>query len=284
MRSCLLVILILSIIFLGCSKEKFRSPEIQLGHVDIIIDNESYIKLTQDTFMTRYFAMTFYDTSEYGKQPTYDFFMIGQENFLHFSDTRGFYEKQTGGANLIFQTIKPGMLDSLKIAWKNYSTYALDDNSSSGPSHTLYELFPLLNWDRVEKPRLIPFLTTYSPESYRNWNLNTEGADMRTFLASQAGAGINRVLFKKINAVYLNATERENELLRAALMVSGYKEENGIFTHPSSAAIYINTIQDENINRFTKCRISLSSPFQYENKFGRLRISMKETECWLYYE
>lgn len=275
------IIILISMIFLhSCSENKIHTPDMQLGHVDIILDNESYIKLTQDTFMTKFFSYTFYDTTEYNKLPSYDFFMIGQENFLHFSEAKGFYAKQTGGLNLIFQSLKPGMTDSIKLAWKNFSPYALDENSSAGPTHTLHEIYPLLNWDNVVKPRIIPFMTTYSQESYKNWNLSTDGVDMKAFLASQMGTEINRLLFKKILEVHLKATERETELLKSALLVSGYKEEKDYYIHPSSAGVFIKPAENDSVTRAVKLRISLSTPFQYEKTFNKLNVTMSGLDCW----
>jgi len=273
------------IVLYGCSENKFHTPASQLGHIDVILDNESFIQLTRDTFMTHTFSYVFYDTSEYGNLPSYDFFMVGQENFIHFSESKGFYQNQSGGMNLVFQTLKPDMQDSLKIAWKNFSSYALDENLSSGPTHALYEVFPLLNWSNIDKPRLIPFLSTYSAQTFKNMQLDYNGADMKSFLSAQIGPWIRRVLFRKITSVYLNATSREAELLRAALLVSGYKADGDKFTHyGGSADIYINIIEDESMKRINKFSVALSTTALFEKTFNRLKISLNGDSGWIIYE
>jgi hypothetical protein len=279
------LVLVLSGLFLtGCSKNE-GVPESELGHIDIILDTATFNALARDTFMTTYFAYTFKDTTLYGLSFSYDFFVMGQENFLHISQERSFWQGQAGGMGFVYQTKKPDMKDSIHAAWKKFTPFALEDNVSNGQGYSLIEVLPVLNWQNITTPRIVPYLSTYSTESYKTWGFTEHdmkvGVGMKSFLFRSFGASISNTLFKSIAELDITATEREKELLESALFAAGYKESGGVYKHPVSAAVKITVNEQEPFKRFNKMKIMLSRNVQpMEKVFNRLKVTFDKDVCW----
>jgi hypothetical protein len=219
MKTIAVILVSCSMIFIfSCGEKKHDSdvPESFLSHVDIVLDTGTVRALHSDNFITTIFGMPLLDTITMMGRPSYDFFILGQESYLHISEARGFYQSQSGGVSVIIQSKKPGMLDPLMAAWKKHATYAIEVNTSSSPGFTLHEVFPVIGWTNIQHPRLTPILTTYSPETYTKWGMGDSlqtGVGMKTYMQNWCGEDISRFLFKKIDEIYLNATEREKEIL-----------------------------------------------------------------------
>jgi hypothetical protein len=283
------LILFAFIIFIsgcGSEKEKIPVPVSFLGHIDIILDTTTIRQIAEDEYMMKTFGISNFDTLAIGNQKSYDMFMVGRENFLHFSQAREFYQNQQGGVNLIFQSKKPEMKDSLMNTWKKFTEVALDVNVSSGTGFTLYEIMPLHSMTGVTHPMVMPILSTYSTESYRTWGFTdslANGVGMRTFLS---GYGSSAVLFDKIAEVHLNATSREFEILKSGLFAAGYTEEGTKFELPGSASVFVTINENENINRLVSIKFTLSRVLSepYEKTFNRLKVSFGGNSGWFTYQ
>jgi len=277
---------VISISGCGSEKEKIPVPTSFLGHVDIILDTTTIRQMAEDEFMMKTFGISSFDTLIMNNQKSYDMFMIGRENFLHFSQAREYYRNQQGGVSLIFQSKKPEMKDSLMNTWKKFTDFALDVNVSSGTGFTLYEIMPLYSLTNATHPRVMPILTTYSTESYRTWGFTdsiASGVGMKTFLS---GYGSSAVLFDKIAEVHLNATSKELELLKSGLFAAGYEEEGTKFELPGSATVFAAVNENENLNRLVSIKFVLSKKLSepYEKTFNRLRVSLQGNTGWFTYQ
>ncbi len=283
----ILAILILA----GCGSDKNDTsvPKSFLGHLDIIIDTSTVRQLAEDEYLMKSFGISFFDTVMMGNQRSFDMFILGQENFLHFSQAREFYQNQAGGLNLIFQSKKPEMKDSLVNTWKKFTELALDVNISKGTGYTLFEVLPMYNWTNVSHPRVIPFLTTYSFESYRTWGFGDSlisGVGMRTFMSSWGGQDLKAIYFDKILEVHMNATAKELEVLKSALFASGYTEEGNVYKHEGSATIFITVNENENASRISRIKFALSSIFSvpFEKTYNRLKVSLGGNVGWFTFQ
>jgi len=275
-----LIICVFAVSFItgcGSEKEKIPVPTSFLGHVDIILDTTTIRQISEDEFMMKTFGISSFDTLIIGNQKSYDMFMIGRENFLHFSQAREYYRNQQGGVSLIFQSKKPEMKDSLMNTWKKFTDVALDVNVSNGAGFTLYEIMPLYSLTSATHPKVTPILTTYSTESYRTWGFTdsiSNGVGMRTFLS---GMGSSAALFDKITEIHLNATSKELEILKSGLFAAGYSEDGLEFELPGSATIFVTVNENENLNRLVNMKFALSRnvPEPYEKTFNRLKVSFE---------
>jgi len=282
----------ISIIFLsGCGKsdkKDIQGPEMYLGHLDLILDTATIRALASDDFMRSEFDVSKFDTVSLGGKKSYDFFMMGQENFLHISQARGFYENQAGGLNVILQSRKPSMKDSLMDTWKKFTSYALEVNTSPGNGSTLYEILPLVSWTNITTPRILPFMSTYSGDSYNTWNIGDSmrtGLTMKGFMKLIAGPQVDLILFKKIEEVYINATTREKEILRSALLAAGYTEEGDTYKHKTSATLFLKVSDSGPVTRISKIKFKLSRNVPLREKtYSRLRTSLNNDEGWFYFE
>lgn len=270
----------------GSEKEKIPVPVSFLGHIDIILDTATISQIAEDEFMMKTFGISNFDTLILNNQKSYDMFLVGRENFLHFSQAREFYQNQQGGVSLIFQSKKPEMKDSLMNTWKKFTDFALDVNISSGTGFTLYEIMPLYSMTNVTHPRVMPVLSTYSTESYRTWGFADSlitGVGMRTFLS---GYGSSAVLFDRIAEVHLNATSKEFEVLKSGLFAAGYTEVGSAYELPGSAAVFVTVNENENLNRLVSIKFVLSRnvPEPYEKTFNRLKVSLQGNTGWFTYQ
>lgn len=270
----------------GSEKEKIPVPTSFLGHVDIILDTTTIRQIAEDEYMMKTFGISNFDTIVIGNQKSYDMFIIGRGNFLHFSQAKEFYQNQPGGVNLIFQSKKPEMKDSLMNTWKKFTDFALDVNVSSGTGFTLYEIMPLYSMTNVTHPRVMPILSTYSTESYRTWGFADSlinGVGMRTFLS---GYGSSAVLFDKIAEVHLNATSKELEVLKSGLFAAGYTDEGSEYKLPGSATVFVTVNENENLNRLVSIKFALSRVLSepYEKTFNRLKVSLQGNTGWFTYQ
>ncbi len=277
------------ILLSGCSSDKQSGlPEVYLGHVDLILDTATVRSIKSDDFLTKIFAVSFSDTTNMAGKPSYDLFLIGRENFFHISEARGFYENQAGGLNVVMQSRKTGMKDSLMAAWKKFTESALEVNTSTGSGYQLDEILPLLNWKNLTQSRIIPFISTYSSGMYEKIGLKDSlatGVTMKTFIRAEAGPPVDNVLFKNIEELYVNASEQENKILRSALLASGYEESAGTYTHKTSGKIIINVKDNGSLNKLSRMKVRLASSTQpLEKTYNRLRVSIKNDEAWFYFE
>lgn len=274
----------------GCSSENKLSglPEIYLGHVDIILDTATVRAIRSDEFLTKVFSFSFADTLNMAGKPSYDMFLFGRENFLHISEARGFYENQAGGLGIILQSRRPGVKDSIMTGWKKFTDLALEVNTSKGDGYQLDEVMPLLNWNNITQPRIIPYISTFSSGMYEKIGLKdsvASGVTMRTFIRAQGGPVTDNILFSKIEELYINATEQENKILKSALLASGFEESAGTYTHRSSGKIIVNVKDNGSPNKLSKMKIRLASGTQpIEKTYSRLRLSIKNDEAWFYFE
>jgi hypothetical protein len=289
-RTYAFIAVIVVLLISGCSSDNKQTglPEVYLGHVDIILDTATVRAIQSDEFLTKIFAMSISDTVKMGGKPSYDLFLLGRENFFHISEARGFYVNQAGGLNIVMQSRKSGMKDSLMTAWKKFTESALEVNTSTGSGYQLDEIMPLLNWNNVIQPRIIPFVSTYSSGMYEKIGLKdslASGVTMKTFMRAEVGPAIDNVLFKNIEELYINASEQENKILSSALLASGYVESGGTYTHKTSGKIFVNVKENGSVNKLSKMKVRLASATQpLEKTYNRLRLSIKNDEAWFYFE
>jgi hypothetical protein len=283
-----LIFAILITMLYGCSSEKEYVPQSFLGHVDIVLDTATVRALAADGFIRGEFSMVFYDTIIMVDQRSYDMYIIGTENFLHISEARGFYGTQEGGLNVIMQSKKPDMQDSLIAAWKKFTAFALEINPSKGQGYELFEVLPVIGWTNIQHPRIIPFLSTYSAESFKTWGYPdsvSNGLTMKTFMLSMAGPSVDYVLFRKIEELYISATTKEKDLLASALFAGGYEKEQDAYVHPASAKIIINVMENESMRRINKIKIKLNrSVPAFEKTYGRLKLTLNNDTGWIYFD
>jgi hypothetical protein len=181
------------------------------------------------------------------------------------------------------------MKDSLTVAWKKFTPYALEENVSNGQGYTLIEVLPVLNWQNINTPRIVPYLSTYSPESYKTWGFSDHeiatGVSMKTFMTKNFGAAISTVLFNSIAEIDINATEREEELLISALKAAGYEEKGDMFVHPVSASVKIIVNENEPFKRLNRMKIKLTRNVQpMEKVYNKLKLTFDKDECWFIVE
>lgn len=195
MKKIISIIALACFVFYSCKEEtkNLPGPASDLGHIDLILDSATWEAVRNDSFMKNEFAVINNDTGSYGGKPSYDLYLLGQLNFLHISQANGFWAGQRGGGVLIFQTQKPGMIDSVLLTWKQYFSDSLDLHTYKGSDFTLYEAMAWYKIDstRPKEPVMFASLTSYSKDAYKNWGITDSiinaGLAMKQFMADWGG-------------------------------------------------------------------------------------------------
>lgn len=273
-----LIILLTLIALSSCQKEveaevEIKIPTSEMGHIDLVLDSLAFHDVLQDTFLTEIFSVSSQDTTMYSK-PSYDLYLLGQETFLHFSLAKEFWDKMEGSGVLVFQSINPGMGDSLLQAWQTHHADSLYFHTYKGSDFQLEEIMPnrKINPEESKQANFTPILTSYTKESYLNWGFTEDelkqGVSMRQFMKSWDTTTVNKP-FKKINALAVQVLPQELVELESALITLGYTKGTESFTHQIHPEIYYSIFESSPFTRYTKIEIELDDPnLTYETQLG----------------
>ena len=260
------LLLLLAVLAFACEKKRtyFKAPISDLGHIDLVLDSVAFYSVLKDSFLTREFAFMSQDTVTYGGKPSYDIYLAGQENFLHISLAKGYWQNKTGSGVLVFQTQKPDMKDSLLIAWKQYYTDSLSDHVFKGDNFDLGEVMAYYPAGQRSDARPIFFsnLTSYSQQSYRNWGISDSsifnGVSMREFMNWHPT--IPEKLFNKITRLTLRVTDTEFKDLESALKTVGYTQSGDRFIHQTNPEVSFEIDQKGNFPKYKLVEIEMARP------------------------
>ena len=240
------------------------TPLSDLAHIDIILDSATWAAVKSDSFISKEFAVINSDTAHYGGKPSYDLYLLGRLNFLHLSQAKEFWSGQRGGGVLVFQTQKPGLKDSLLNSWKQFYKDSLFIHTYKGSDFTLNEILAWYKKDSTKPklPSLFANLTTYSADAYKNWGITDSivnaGLALKQFMSDWGGEELKNKLFHSITELHMTINEREFVEIRSALLATGYKEENKIFTHSFNPPVYI-TVTNASVNsKYTRVKFKLT--------------------------
>lgn len=268
MKSFIYFTIVLStILFFSCEKKQtyFKAPISDLGHIDLILDSIDYYSILNDTFLTEAFAFFMRDTVTYGGKPSYDTYLAGQENFLHISLAKGYWDNREGSGIVVFQTRKPDMNDSLLAAWKQYYPDSLSSHVFNGDGFELGEIMTYQPKEQQIKKKAIFFsnLTSYSKQSLMNWGMNdsliASGISMREFLKDWDPT-IPGKLFKRITQLSVQVTENEFDDLSSALKTVGYSQTGDSFNHDSNPKVLFEIVPEDKFPKYKRIEIELSRP------------------------
>ncbi|MEO5947133.1 MAG: DUF5829 family protein [Chitinophagaceae bacterium] len=286
-------ILITAIILYACNdirkETKSTAPVSDLCHIDLIVDTATWFAIKNDSFFQKEFAVLESDTAYYGGKPSYDLYMLGQLDFLHISQAKGFWANQEGSGVLVFQTQKPGMKDSVVAAWKQFYKDSLYEHTYKGSDFTLEEVMPWHKSDstKLKEPSIFPNLTSYSADAYKNWGITDSiinaGLSMKQFMANWGGKELESKLYDAITELHLTINAKEFTEMRSALLATGYTENNKIFTHSFNPAVYITILEEKGKPKYSKVKLKLTrSVEEKEIIFSpTMTLKLNGNEGWL---
>jgi hypothetical protein len=295
MNKTILTCLLSYLLTVACctlEKKSFSAPLSDLGHIDLILDSAAYFSVMNDNFLTNEFAFFFKDTVTYGGKPSYDLYLGGQQNFLHISLAKGYWQDKSGSGVLTFQTRRPDQKDSLYLTWKQYYSDSLFSHMYNGPDFNLGEVMVYEKKDSSKPPDPVFFsnLTSYSSQSYKNWGFGDSdvinGISMSRFMANW-DSSVKQKLFKKINALHVQITQDEFKDLSSALKTVGYTEGDGKFIHEFNPPVYYRIGKNNAVPKYTLIDVELSKPvtdttysigtaYQVEIKGNQLKFISKQ--------
>ena len=260
------LLLLLAVLVLACEKKTsyFKAPVSDLGHIDLVLDSVAFYSVLNDSFLTRDFAFMSQDTVTYGDKPSYDIYLAGQQNFLHISLAKGYWQNKTGSGVLVFQTRKPDMKDSLLIAWKQYYPDSLADHVFKGDDFDLGEVMAYYPTGQGsdKSPVFFSNLTSYSQQSYKNWGISdssiSSGVSMREFMNWHPT--IPEKLFNKITRLTLRVTDTEFKDLESALKTVGYTQSENRFVHQTNPEVSFEIDQEGNLPKYKLVEIEMARP------------------------
>lgn len=254
----------------GTKQTYFKAPISDLGHIDLVLDSIDYYSVINDTFLTGDFGLYFRDTVTYGGKPSYDIYLAGQENFLHISLAKGYWQDKAGSGIIVFQTRKPEMKDSLLNTWKQYYTDSLISHVFNGDDFDLGEILTYRPKGQGSDKQAVFFsnLTSYSQQSLKNWGMSdssiANGISMPEFMKGW-DASIPSKLFKKITQLNVQVTQNEFKDLESALKTVGYTQTGNSFNHKSNPEVFFKIVSESQIPKYTRIEIELSQPTSERN-------------------
>lgn len=260
----------------------------ELGHIDVILDSTTWYAIKTDSFVRSEFGVLEIDTTYYGGKPSYDLYVLGSLNFLHFSLAKGYWDNQQGGGVLVFQSQKPGQKDSLLHSWKQFYADSLYVHTFKGGDFTLDEVMAWYKRDttKPKEARIFANLTTYSVDAYRNWGITDSlvnaGLVMKQFMEDWGGEELKNRLFNSITELQMAINPQEFKEIRTALLTTGYEENNDHFTHAFNPPIYITTSEKKGKSKYTKVKFKLNRSIpEKEIVFSpKATLKLSGTEAW----
>lgn len=292
MKQIILTSLVISLLSFGCTEhtsKTLETPISDLGHIDVIIDSLTWNAIKNDSFIQNEFGILTEGTEYYEGEPSYDLYILGHLNFLHFSLDKGFWNNQRGGGVLIFQTQKPDQRELLLNSWKETYKDSLYVHSFKGSDFILDEIMTWYESDTT-KPKeasIIANLTTYSEESYKNWGITDSivnaGSAMKRFMESWGEEPLKSRLFNSITELHMTMNEQEFKEIRSALLAVGYAENENRFTLTANASIYITISEDNATSKYNKVKFNLTrSITQKEIVLSPMaKLELSGDEAWL---
>lgn len=246
-----------SVLFLSmlltCSVSLSQTIKSDFSHIEIILDSASFEKIVANDFIRTKFASCTYDTM-LSSPLVLSYYINGQDNFIHFNPSRGYFATQRGTAYLIFQTQRPGQGKLLEQQWRKVATDSIVSYDFIGSDFTLTEIV-YNHHDRLSnKPNnhLIPMLSSYSVESFRKWGLgDSVEVSVRQFLSSSIS---KNKLFEKIVSIELAITQKELRDLIPVLELVGYKKKKKKFiksNEPTISYVISNQLNEAKIRKLT---------------------------------
>lgn len=274
------LIILLTLIGLSSCKKKevekeieIKIPTSEMGHIDLVLDSLAFYDVLQDTFLTEIFSVSSQDTKMYSK-PSYDLYLLGQETFFHLSLAKEFWENMEGSGVIVFQSLNPGVGDSLLQAWQTHYADSLYFHTYEGSDFQFQEVMPnrKKNSESSKQANFTPILTSYTKESYLNWGFSEDelkqGVSMRQFMKSWDTTTMSKP-FKKIKALAVQVLPQELVELESALMTLGYSKGTESFTHSIHPEIHYSIFEATPFTRYTKIEIELDDPnLSYETQLG----------------
>ncbi len=281
------------VILCACNETKketqIAGPISDLCHIDLIVDTATWFAIKNDSFFQKEFAVLETDTAYYGGKPSYDLYVLGQLNFLHISQAKGFWAHQKGGGVLVFQTQKPGMKDALVAAWKHFYKDSLYQHTYKGPDFTMEEIMPWYKSDTT-KPKeatIFPNLTSYSADAYKNWGITDSivnaGLAMKQFMVSWGGKELESRLFDAITELHMTINQKEFVEIRSALLCMGYAEKNNTFTHSFNPSVYITVTEEKGKPKYSQVKFRLTRTVEGKEIVlsPSLTLKLNGTDGWL---
>ncbi|QQS35146.1 MAG: hypothetical protein IPM56_12920 [Ignavibacteriales bacterium] len=251
-------LIFVAFLLLANSFNSAQSIQSEFSHIEIIVDSASFEKLVANEFIWSELANCLYDTMLVSPL-VLSYYLYGQSNFIHFNPNRGYFATQKGTAYLIFQTRRPGQGKLLEERWRKVATDSIVSYDFEGPGFTLTEIV-YNHHDHLSKKQtnnLVPMLSSYSVETYREWGFgDSVEVSMEQFL-SQDSINKNK-LFERIISIDLVITQKELQDLIPVLQLAGYQKEKNKFIKSNEPTISYVVNDNLNISKVEKLTFSLT--------------------------
>jgi hypothetical protein len=199
------------------------------SHIEIIVDSADFQKLNSNSFIRDSLGVCRYDTMQ-TLPLVISYYILGQENFLHFNPNKGYFATQLGSAYIIFQSRKSGQGKLLEQSLKSVSRDSVISYDIKNPDFTLTEIIfkNHSNLHKINNNNLIPMLSSYSVETYKKWELgDSVDVSMKEFIGGDSSSA--KKYFTKILSVKLSITKDELDKLGSVLQVAGYERKQDKF-------------------------------------------------------
>ena len=272
--------IILHILLIASSACFGQNIKSDFSHIEIILDSASFEKLVANEFVRSKLAPVSYDTMLLSPL-VLSYYILGQDNFIHFNPSRGYFATQRGTVYLIFQTRRPGQGKLLERQWRSVAKDSIIAYDFEGPDFKLTEIVYNRHDRLSNKPNnnLIPMLSSYSVESYQKWGLGDSAeVSIRQFL-SKDSLDKNK-LFERIISIELAITQKELDNLIPVLELAGYRKKTNKFIKPNEPTISYVVNHKLNESKVKKMTIRLMEDAGSKTfNFGGMNLIIKKNRA-----
>lgn len=269
-------IILFVLIFIVCGYcSKGQSTSSIFSHIEIIVDSTDFDMLVSNPFIRDTFGMVSYDTMQ--KSPlAIGYYINGWENFINFNPNKGYFASQRGSVYLIFQSHRPGQGKLLERELKSLTKDSITAYDFNAPSFKLTEIIfsKHYNLQNSNQNHVIPMLSSYSVESYKNWGLgDSSEVDMKSFIGLDPN---QKKLFSKIISIDILVTENELNALESVMKVVGYRKNKKVFKKKNQPDIRYSIASINNEYKIRKFKVSLIRKVSATTlQFGQLSLRLK---------
>lgn len=281
-----LVLLLIIALLTGCSSLTQPSDEsfkYHLNHVDIAVDSVTLHSLLNNSFI----ADTFSSTKIFRDSTGTEFLVRGQEHWLHFLPTKGFYKNRLGAVVLAHNSFIWKETETILKHLQSFTKDSLYNRPyNSGGENTAHITIYENLVDSLSLLKFIPQLQKYSKENYLSWGYTeadlANGISQKRDMQDYVGKETANKLFKSIQSIKVTLSADELKRIPPLMEGFGYSRKADTFFHDDSPEVVVTPLS---CTRVTIVHIKLAQPV--ENKIIRISdyctLTMSGYDAWFSY-
>jgi hypothetical protein len=253
-------------------KSQTMTPEIYLNHIFIVLDSDSYIKLSDSNFITQKLGNIKTSSTSTTEDSWSGKYLFGKNGYFEFFSTKGYKGALLGDCGLGFMTKKANDILELEKNWKKNSYDSIIKDTSVSESQGIKSPW-FYSLNLFVPDSLQPFsvwVMENTPDELKSIGFSTEEVKneikWEDYAARKSGKVFNKS-FNQIKRIHLLLNTKNYQYLKRSLLGFGLQEKENMFFNNQVAITYfldesfpirLKTIETELNEVFAENKITLS--------------------------